>query len=88
MPYAHSSSVRAKRLKRCSLRQIRQQYQRDRVTRGAKRMSIEDICSKLDISSSTLAGYEQGDRLPNALVCSDMCMFFGTTINDIYPRSN
>jgi len=86
MPFACSSHVRAKRLKKCRLRVIRQEYQARCKEQGKKKKSLEDICSRLDITKSALAGYERCERLPNVLVCADFCYLFGVVLEDIYPR--
>jgi len=80
-----TSGNRRGRLKKSKLRAIRQEYQNKRRSMGSA-TPISEICSRLDISEGALLGYERGERLPNVLLCSDMCRLFGTTVIDLYPK--
>lgn len=54
--------------------------------RKSRKLSLRELGKELDLHWTTLNSYERGRRTPDMETADKIALFFGVTIEDIFPK--
>lgn len=58
-------------------------HEKLKAARKAKRLTQSDVAKQLGLSTSAISNYEQGIRVPDLVIMSDLLRVYGLAIHDI-----